>query len=143
MNKSTYILLPTDKQTEYERVMAKCKAIEEILQIEVNPNSGDELNFELSKRLSLLGYASSMLAEATSVYDWAKGETANIIMRDNTFPQLKQEVLKLFIQGRLSTYSALYVRAENVIKDLRSSIEGIRTMLSYEKELIRNKVIQN
>lgn len=126
----------------YNKLLAQVKAVEEALAKPISVNDPEALVEELGERLERLADTSELLAGATLVYDYAKGKVATLVLEEASLTGAKQEVLKLYIQGKLAKYNALYIRVENAVKDLRNSIDGIRSLLSYERELVRNNVNQ-
>ena len=84
-----------------------------------------------------------MQATATAIFDWAKGEVVQEVLNSPQLTEAKQTVVSHHIQGRLAKYNALYERVQSIEKNLRSSVEGLRSLLSYEKENIRENKFAN
>ncbi len=128
-----------EKQTKlYNDTIKLCAEIESEMHNTIEPTNPEEVQLQMSKVIPYLSNLSKMQETATAIYSWGKGKVAEEIMFDrNKFDDIKSSVIALFIQGRLAKYNALYDRVESVSKNLRSSIEGLRTLLSYEKENIR------
>lgn len=137
------INLNAEQQKLYNNVVALCCDIEKEMATTVDPTVPEQVQQQLSVLLPYLSNLSNMVSVATAVFDWAKGEVADEIMKNPVkFEDMKQSVISLFCQGRLAKYSALYERVESVSKNLRTSVEGLRSMLSYEKELVNMNKFQ-
>lgn len=134
------IELNKDQQDIYNNVVKLCCDIEADMNTSIEASEPAQIEEQLSNLLPYLSNLSDMISKATAIYDWAKGEVAKEIIADAKLMDTKQNILNTFIQGRLAKYNALYKRVESVEKNLRSNIEGLRSMLSYEKELVRNKI---
>lgn len=126
----------------YNKLTAQVRTVEQALAKPISVNDPEALVNELGLRLERLADTSELLAGATLVYDYAKGKVATLVLEEQSLAGAKQDVLKLYVQGKLAKYNALYVRVENAVKDLRNSIDGIRSLLSYERELVRNNINQ-
>lgn len=109
--------------------------IEKQLRLEVDQTNGENLAFELNTRNQLLCETSHMMELATKIYDEAKGRVAEEIMFDEKKLNAKQQILLLYIAGKLKEENALYVRCERAVKALDKSIEGLRSLLSYDKQM--------
>jgi hypothetical protein len=127
----------------YNNVIKLCGDIEKEMKTTIDPTIPEQVQDQLSKLLPYLSNLSNMVSVATAIYDWARGRVADEIMKNpNRFDDAKASVVTLHVQGRLAKYNALYARVESVSKNLRSSVEGLRSMLSYEKELINMNKFQ-
>ena len=134
------ITLTKSQAAFMEKLTERCKRVEAILSTPVSVNDPEALLKELSSRIEALSLTSTLLADATLLYDYAKGSAVTLILEDEKLTGAKQDVLRLYIQGKLAKYNAIYVRAETLVKDLRNSVDGIRSLLSYEREMVRNGV---
>lgn len=134
--------LNADQQKQYDAVIKLCTDIEGEMRNHIEATDPQEVQAQLSTLLPYLSNLSDMVSVATEIFNWAKGEAASIAMSDSRVLGLKAEVQKKWFSGKLAKYDALYERVQSVEKNLRSSIEGLRTLLSYEKELIRNRIQQ-
>lgn len=131
------IELDPKQQDLYNKVIKLCCDIEKEMHTSVDPTIPEQVQNQLSNLLPYLANLSDMVSVATAIYDWAKGKVADEIINNQTILDAKQGIQKNFIEGRLAKYNALYARVESVSKNLRSSVDGLRTLLSYEKELAR------
>jgi hypothetical protein len=141
--KKAEVVLNEAQAAYYAKVSNKVKAVEEALAKPISVNNPEALVLELGIRLERLADSAELLAGATLLYDFAKGQVANLVLEEESLAGAKQEILKLYIQGKLAKYNALYIRVEAAVKDLRNSIDGIRSLLSYERELVRNNITPN
>jgi len=140
--KTTEVTLTQAQEAFYKKILNQVKIVEEALAKPISVNDPEALVIELGHRLERLADSAELLAGATLVYDYAKGKVAILVLEEASLTGAKQDILKLYIQGKLAKYNALYVRVEAAVKDLRNSIDGIRSLLSYERELVRNNVNQ-
>lgn len=131
------IQLSEDQQQKYNSVIKLCCDIEKEMHNTVEASDPVQIQNQLSNLLPYLSNLSDMVSIATAIYDWAKGKVADEIISNDSLMEAKQNILSNFIQGRLAKYNALYQRVESVSKNLRSSVDGLRSLLSYEKELAR------
>lgn len=134
------IELNEDQQNIYNSIVRLCCDIEGEMQNTIESNNPVEVQEQLSNLLPYLANLSDMISKATAIYDWSKGEVVKEILTKDKLMEAKQNIISNYIQGRLAKYNALYQRVESVEKNLRSNIEGLRSILSYQKELIRNSV---
>lgn len=128
--------LTPDEQKKYNDTIKLCCDIEKELHTTVDTNNGEEIAHQLESLRPFLANCPTLIANATELLESAKGQVADIIM--NMDQDMKHEVMKQFISGKLAKFSALYARAESLEKNLRSSVEGLRSILSYQKELTKN-----
>lgn len=130
------IELNEEQTRHYNNVIKLCCDIEKEMHTTIDPTMPEQVQDQLSKLLPYLSNLSNMVSVSTAIYDWARGMVADEIMKDAIkFEDMKSSVVTIFMQGRLAKYNALYARVESVSKNLRSSVEGLRSLLSYEKEL--------
>lgn len=134
------IELNEEQQKIYDLIVKLCCDIEGEMQSTIESNNPVEVQEQLSNLLPYLANLSDMISKATAIYDWSKGEVVKEILAKDKLMEAKQNIISNYIQGRLAKYNALYQRVESVEKNLRSNIEGLRSILSYQKELIRNSV---
>lgn len=126
----------TEKQKPvYAEIMNYILEIEKEMVIEVDQTNGENIAYTLMRRINLLSTCPKMMSIATAIYDWAKGEAANEAMNSERILGAKQDIQRKWFDGKLAKWNALYVRAERSYKDLSLSIEGLRSLLSYEKNL--------
>ena len=74
---------------------------------------------------------------ASKVYSEKKLQVANEMIFDDRKLTAKQQVQMLYISGQLKEEEGLYTRAERCVKALDKSIEGIRSLLSYDKSMTK------
>jgi len=128
------IVLSQEQQKVYDSTIKICCQIESEMSTTVDPTNPAEVEAQLGHIIPWLANLSTLVSNSNAIYDWAKGEVASEIISKPNLMEAKQDVLKNFIQGRLAKYSALYERVEALSKNLRSQVEGLRSILSYEKE---------
>lgn len=131
------IELNEEQTKRYNGVIQLCCNIEKEMHVTVDPTIPEQVQQQLSNLLPYLSNLSDMVSISTAIYDWAKGKVADEIIGNSLLLEAKQGIQSNFIQGRLAKYNALYSRVESISKNLRSSVDGLRSLLSYEKELAR------
>ena len=90
----------------------------------------------LAKRTEMLGVTAKMLEFATIIYEEAKGEMAEVVLDNDKILNAKQDIQRKYFEGKLAEHSALWVRTERVVKSLDKSIEGLRSISSFNKSTI-------
>lgn len=134
------ITLSEKQQQVFDTLVVACSEIEEELATSVNPNEPQDLQNQIEKLRPHLAYVSTMLSSAGSIYDYAKGQCARQIMNDPKLVEMKAGIQKMYIEGELNKFNELYIRVENTTKSLKSSIDGLVSLLSFEKEKIKNLI---
>lgn len=140
LNTNTMIILNPTQQDILNRLTKKCENIERDLATPVNPNEPQDIQSQIEKLRPHLSDVSTMMADATSIYDYAKGECYKEIMKDSKLLTAKATIQKMWIDGELNEFNALYVRVESVTKALKNSIDGLVSMLAMEREKIKNLI---
>lgn len=118
-------------------LVKKIELIESRLNTVVDQTMGENIAFELNERTNLLSKTPVIMELATKIYDEAKGRLAEEIFFDEKKLKAKQQIQIMYIAGKLKEENALYVRAERCVRALDKSIEGLRSLLSYDKEMTR------
>jgi len=134
------ITLNTQEEKNFNDLVKMCEDIEKDLNTSVNPNEPQEIQNQLEKLRPYLSFSSTMLSNASSIYDFSKGQCADMIMADGKLLNAKANVQKMWVDGKLNRFNTLYVRVERVTKSLQSSIDGLTSLLSFEKEKIKQHI---
>lgn len=113
--------------------------IEKETAISVDHTTGDEVAFHLMRRIELQHHTPRIMELATMIYDHCKGMVAVEAMSEDRILNLKQDIQRKYFDGRLAKWNALYAKAERTCKDLNASMDGLRSILSREKELMKNQ----
>lgn len=121
-------------------LIKKCELIEHDLSIPINPNDPQQIQNQIEKLRVYLSDVSTMMSEAVSIYDYAKGECYKEIIKNSKLLQAKATIQKMWIEGKLNEFNALYVRVESVTKSLKNSIDGLVSLLAMEREKIKNLI---
>lgn len=128
------MITPTDKIKPFLKELdGYLKQIDDCMSVQID-NDLNLLTAQLSKSLTLLSLQGRVMEIAGGVYDWAKGQSVELCKADD----LKHELLKNKLSGLLSNYSSKFDRAERTVKALTAYIDGLRTLISAEKELTKN-----
>lgn len=128
------------QQEIYDQTIKLCCDIEKQLATSIEPSEPTQISAQLENLRPYLANCSTLISNATAIFDWARGRVMDDIISEDKLLDCKQEILKNYIAGKLARYSALYARCESLEKNLRSSVEGLRSMLSYQKELINQQL---
>jgi hypothetical protein len=91
----------------------------------------------LSDRLALLAMAPEIMEFASWYHSKGREEVFQEIMASPEIRKEKADNVKLFVTGRLAERDAFYERANQLIRSLEKNIEGVRTIISLEKESLR------
>lgn len=137
------IELNENQQKTYNSTLKLCCEIESAMAATVEPTDPSGISAQLENLRPYLANCSTMMSNATAIYNWAKGEVANLIMVNEKLSNCKQTILLHFISGQLAKYSGIYVRCESIEKNLRKSIEGLVSLLSYQKMLVTQNISGN
>lgn len=91
----------------------------------------------LSDRLALLAMAPEIMEFASWYHSKGREDVFQEIMASPEIRKEKADNVKLFVTGRLAERDAFYERANQLIRSLEKNIEGVRTIISLEKESLR------
>lgn len=140
--KQVSIQLPDEQQAIVTDVLKHCNLIEGKMLVAINSENTIEIETQLADLILSLGDIPRLMAQATAIYDTAKGMASQEAMSTPEILNAKQNIQRMYFDGRLSKYNAIYIRVENIAKDIRNQIEGLRSLLSFQKEEIRNRVFE-
>ena len=127
-----------------EKLIKLCEEIESAMRTSIDPTDPQQIQEQLANIIPYLANLSFMISTATEIYDKAKGEIADeIFLYPNKYKDVKANVMSLFIQGKLANENSLFERVESLSKNLRSSVEGMRSIISFLKEEIRETKFTN
>lgn len=129
------IELSPEQLKVYNATITLCLSIEKEMLTTVQPDNASEVQAQLANLLPYLSNCSVMMSTATAVHSWAKGEAAAEAMDKEKVYSAKADVQRKWFSGRLAKYDAFYSRVETLEKALRQQIEGLRSLLSYNKEM--------
>lgn len=136
------ITLSQEQQNSYNLILEMCKDIEEELGTKVNPNEPQFVQNQIEKLRTYLAHTPALISGVSSLYDSAKRQCAETMMKDEKMLDMKANIQKMWIDGEISQFNSLYVRVESVTKKLDKSIEALISQLSFEKEKIKNSIHQ-
>ena len=91
----------------------------------------------LSDRLSLMGLSPEIMEYASWYHSRGRAEVFESISTDEKLKKEKADTLKLYVVGRLADHDSFYEKATQTVRALEKNIEGIRTIISLEKESLR------
>lgn len=126
----------TDEQKKlHSELVNYITDIEKAMATVVDNKDSENVSYCLSERVSLLSTCPRMMELATSIYNWAKGKAAEDALVNENIYNAKQSIQLNYFNGRLAKWDGLYTRAERCSKDLVHQIDGLRSILSYNKSL--------
>lgn len=129
----------TDEQVAVRtKMLGMVEAIEAYLGEEVDPQNPEECAYRLERGIRLLSTTGLILQYATAIYDYCKGQAVLAILEHDQLAKAGYNLQKEAMSGMLAQYNALYERSVRCCKDLNNAIEGTRTLISYNKEVMRN-----
>lgn len=111
-----------------------CAEISGAMATTVQPDNVHEVAQQLSNLLPYLSNLPLLMADATEIYDTAKGNAAIEALANSTLLGAKQDIQKRWFEGKLAKENSLFALVESTEKNLRSQIEGLRTLISLGKE---------
>lgn len=122
--------------TELQLLMIK---IEKETATAINHTDGEEVAYRLTRRVELQQHLPRIIELATVIYEHCKGLAAEEAMNSESILNLKADVQRKWFDGRLAKWSALYAKAEMQCKQLDRGVDGLRSILSREKELMKQQ----
>lgn len=112
--------------------------IEKETGLSIDHTNGDEVAWHLMRRIELQQHTAKIMELAVTIYDHCKGIAATEAMSEERIISLKADVQRKWFDGKLAKWNGLFHKAERTCKDLNSGIDGLRSILSREKEMMRN-----
>lgn len=112
------------------------QAIEKEMRAGIDNTNGSELSYRLTKLVELNGTTPELMELAKAIHSHILGIAASEIIARPELLEAKQQVQKMYIAGRIAKWDALFERAEKVCSALVHSIDGLRSLLSFEKSLM-------
>ena len=89
---------------------------------------------KLSEAISYQGYVGQMMASAKGLLGIARGQVATIIVTHPDYSKMKETMIRAAMDGLLYRFNAWYEHAERTSKSLDKYIDGLRSVVSSEKE---------
>ena len=134
------ITLTAEQQQLHSKLITAVNKIESAMANVIEYKDHEQLKFEIMSRTEMLHNNGQLLSWATALYDNAHGQVASYMLTNEALYKAANIVQKSWMQGQLTKWNALFVRTERVLKDLNNSIDGIISVLSYEKEAMKHSV---
>ena len=128
------IELNPEQQKVYSDLIKLAGEIEGAMSVAVDSDEPAQIKCAIDNRLPYLANLPKMMEGAVAIHDWAKGEVAKEVLADERIYEAKQSVQIRYIEGRIAKYSGLYERIHTLNSTLKLSIEGLRSLLSYQKQ---------
>ncbi len=136
MGQITSIELSADQIPHYNKLLDMLEVIEKEMRISVDNGNGPGLSLHLTRSVELLADTPKIMELAKVIHSHVSGCVAAKVLTDNNILEAKQQIQKLYIAGCLAKWDALYDRAEKTCSALVHRIDGLRSLLSFEKSLI-------
>ncbi len=136
MGQITSFELDAEQLPHYNKLLDMLEVIEKEMRISVDNGNGPGLSLHLTRSVELLADTPKIMELAKIIHSHISGNVAAKIMTDNNLLEAKQQIQKLYIAGCLAKWDALYARAEKTCSALVHRIDGLRSLLSFEKSLI-------
>ena len=130
------IELNQEQKKIFDSTMQLILACEKDLHTSVNPEESQECLNQLSNLMPHLGVMPEIMQNATVIFNWAKGQAAASAMDNTVILNAKQDIQKRFLEGQIAKWSGFYERAEQVQKSLALQIEGLRSIISFNKGIV-------
>lgn len=132
--------LAPNQLTIYNQLMDRVETIEKRLRIDVDQTNSENVLHELNFRQQMLSETGLIIEAATMIYDFMQGLAAEQLLLNEKAMAAPAAMRTNLIKGYLAKWSGLYERAIRSTKTLDKSIDGLRSMLSYNKQLIASNV---
>lgn len=120
-----------------KEVSEMIQEIESSLSINTKGMPCSVLSDILSDRLSLMALSPEIMEFASWYHSTGRSYVYQEICMDERLKKEKADTLKLYVVGRLAEHDSFYEKATQVVRALEKNIEGIRTIISLEKESLR------
>jgi len=133
----TSLQFTEEQEKAVQKLLAECASIEIVMAMEVDVTKWEEVQVKLVRLTECFAQTSKMIEMAAMIYNTAKGIVANEAMTVPGVLDLKQDLQRNWIAGKLARAEGIYNRVETLLKDLRSQVEGYRSILAFERERIR------
>lgn len=129
------IELNNEQKKLWAELIGYITSIEKAMAAVIDHAESENIAYCLNERIALLATSPRMMELATAIYNYAKGQAANEAMNNEVIFKAKQDIQRKWFDGKLAKYEGIYIRAERCSKDLFNQIEGLRSLLSYNKSL--------
>lgn len=127
--------LTEEQEKHHQELLRSISKGEELLKAKPGVHGMSE---HLQNLASFLSYTPRMVEISSAIYSWAKGQAAEEAMNNEVILAAKQNIQMKWIEGKIAKYGALYDKTERLKKSIDSAIDAYRSLLSYEKEQMRN-----
>lgn len=121
-----------------DALIKRCEEIETEMGRDIDYTNFTLLEDKLSKLLNLLSKTPGLMQDAVFMYATCKKSAVDELMRNSLIVDAKQSVQLRWLEGHLAKADSIYTRVERCCKDLVNCTEGYRSILSFEKEQMRN-----
>lgn len=129
------IELQDNQKQAHQELIGLIADIEKAMATTIDSTNSENVSYCLNERVALLSTCPRMMELATTIYNWAKGRAAEDALTNKNIYNAKQFIQIKYFNGKLAKWDGLYARAERCSKDLVHQIDGLRSILSYNKSL--------
>lgn len=134
------IELSGEYKVAFNKLEARCAEIENLLEEPIITSESTDIQNKIESLRPLLAESPEMISTAAYLYDKAKGECVDLLWKKTSILHSKSNIQKMWIDSQLSKYNSLFIRVESVTKKLDKSIDTLVSLLSFNKELIKNQI---
>lgn len=130
-NTLTKVVIEDSKKQELD---AGVLLIEGLLKDSVDHQNGEQVAEQLMKACELLHTSGRLMEIATRNINLARGRGMYMIVTDARTRDLQATVQKNIVEGAIAEYIGDYARVERTTKNLIHYLDGLRTLVSKNKE---------
>lgn len=132
------IVLSSGAQQSEASITREIKDLEEILQRTVDSSKPHQVEQQIADLLPYVGKMPQLVGLAKWIHGEALKQVAASVIKDPELLKLKDNIQRQYINGEMSRYNALYEKITTMKSAVDKSIDGLRSILSFEKSLIQN-----
>ena len=128
------IELNPEQQQVYTDLIKFAGEVKGIMAVAVDSDEPSQIKYAIDSRLPYLANLPKMMEGAVAIHNWAKDKVADVMLQDDNLYNAKQAIQIRQIEGMIAKFTALYERINSLHSALKLSIEGLKSLLSYQKQ---------
>lgn len=120
--------------------MNKVEDIEKRMRTSIDQTNSDELMHEINHRQQMAADSGIIIEYATIIFNYVQGAAAEQMLLNTQAMEAPAIIRTQLMKGYLAKWDGMYERAIAATKKLDKSIDGLISMLSYNKALIASNI---
>lgn len=128
------IPLPPDKKQALNELQSILQSMEDTMTVDVDRDINRAIEHLLTCN-TILAMQGRVMELATAIHSHQKGLLIEELTEEDA--SRKAHEFRMWADGKLAYWEALYVKSERMIKSLDKYCENLRTVISAEKELTK------